>query len=330
MLLPVQIFTRLVRSPLLAALVFLSPCKSVLATAPGTLTVTWLDMPAHGLAVVMRTPSGKTVLIDTGGVQQKDGSDYNAGRDTIAPYLSARGVTEIAGIAISHPHMDHYGGAVWLLGNWKVGTFFDNGYQGRGQTPTYSRLRAVAKERGGNHRAVHSGDKLTWDDALDVEVLSPPVGFLDPNSDPAKVSDHGLLNSNSVVLRVQHGANVFLFPGDAYGGTYERHLKSAVPPEKLRATVLTAPHHGFNPGVDFPKMVMPKFVIASCVADYPSNADTPYTRSPGDHATATFTPLGAEVFVTAFHGDITAVSDGRAVIVTKSHERAQSPVPRKK
>ena len=303
---------------------------SLLAAEPGRLTVTWLDMPVHGLAVVMQTPSGKTFLIDTGGVQQKDDSDYNAGRDTIAPFLTARGITGIAGISISHPHADHYGGASWLINNWKVGAFFDHGYEGRAQTATYTRIRALAKERGGTHRAVHHGDTLAWDDALTVEVLSPPADFLDPNSDPAKVSDHGLLNSNSVVLRVQHGANVFLFPGDCYGGTFDRYLKANVAPEKLRATVLTAAHHGFNHGTVFPAIVRPQFAVVSCVADYPGNAGTPNSRSPGDDAMKAYDALGAKVFVTAFHGNITAVSDGRSVTVTKSHERAQQPAAEKK
>ena len=293
--------------------------------AGGRLTVTLLAMPVHGLAVVMETPSGKTFLIDTGGVKDKPEPGYNAGRDTIAPFLQAHGCKEIAGIAISHPHGDHYGGVEWLLNNWPVKLYIDHGYEGRGQTLSYTRLRGLAEQKGGRYLSVHQGDTFDLDPELKVEVLSPPREFLDPNSDPAKVSDHGLLNSNSVVLRVQHGKNVFIFPGDSYGGTFENYLKAHVPPEKLRATVLTANHHGFNPGIDFPKMVMPQYVVASCVADYPSNASTPYTRSPGDKAIQTYGALGAKVFVTAFHGNITAVSDGETVTVTPAHERTSPP-----
>ena len=146
-------------------------------------------------------------------------------------------------------------------------------------------------------------------------------------SDPAKISEHGLLNSNSILLRIQHGTQVFLFPGDSYGGAFETFLKEKVPAEKLKTTVLTAPHHGFNPGYAFPKMLMPTHVIASCVADYPGNAGTPNPRSPGDRAMDTYTPLGAEVLVTAFHGIISAVSDGAAVKVTKTHERTTPRLP---
>lgn len=295
----------------------------LLARAQGPMTVTWLDTPVHGLAAVLKTPAGKVYLIDTGGVRSQP--DYNAGRDAVAPFLKAQGVTEIAGIVISHPHGDHYGGAEWLINNWKVNAFIDHNYEGRGQTLSYTRLRGLAVSRGGVHQPVHFGDVLDWDPALKVEVLSPPKEFLDPNSDPAKVSDHGLLNSNSVVLRVQHEKNVFIFPGDSYGGTFEKHMKANVPAEKLKATVLTANHHGFNPGFDFPKMVLPQYVVASCVADYPGNANTPYPRSPGDNAIKVYGAIGAEVFVTAFHGNITAVSDGEKVIMTKQHERAPAP-----
>lgn len=310
---------------LLAAALFL--ISSHFASGAGELTVTWFDMPVHGLAMVLETPSGRTYLIDTGGVQQTADSDYTAGRDTIAPFLTARGCKAIAGISISHPHADHYGGASWLLNNWKVGTFIDNGYEGRGQSPTYTQLRRMAEQRGANYRAVHAGDKLDWDPALAVEVLSPPAEFLSTDADPAKVSDHGLLNSNSIVLRVQHGKNVFIFPGDSYGGAFEQYLQATVAPEKLAATVLTAPHHGFNPGIQFPKLTHPQIVIASCLADYPGNANTPNPRSPGERAATVFGALGAKVYVTAWHGNVQVVSDGEAVKVTTQREPAAPPPP---
>ncbi len=119
------------------------------AGEPGKLTVTWLDLPVHGLAAVVETPAGRVFLVDTGGTRATP--EYNAGRDTISPFLKARGHGEIDGIVISHPHGDHYGGAEWLLNNWKVDHFIDHGYEGRGQSLTYTRLRRLAAGRGGVH-----------------------------------------------------------------------------------------------------------------------------------------------------------------------------------
>lgn len=324
------------------------------AAGSGKLTVTWLDLPVHGLAVVVETPAGKVFLIDTGGakVAGKNGEPaYNSGRDAIAPLLKARGYTEIAGVVVSHPHGDHFGGASWLLENWKVREFVDNGYTGRGQTEGYLKirtaaqqtagvyllnqsaatqvgeLRTAAQQQGGNYRAVVAGDHLEWDAALTVDVLSPPAEFLSTKADPAKISEHGLLNSNSIVLRVQHGKNVFLFPGDCYGGAFEAHLKATVAPERLKTTVLTAPHHGFNPGSNFPKMAQAEIVVASCLADYPANADTPNPRSPGARAAKVFGALGAKVFVTAWHGNVQVISDGETVKATVQRESEPWPEP---
>ena len=324
------------------------------AAEAGKLTVTWLDTPVHGLAVVVETPAGKVFLIDTGGTRAaKPGGepDYNTGRDAISPLLKARGYTEISGISISHPHGDHFGGAAWLLENWKVRSVVDNGYMGRGQTDGYLKIRTMAqqtagiyllnqaaaaqagelrdaaKKQGGNCRAVVAGDTLDWDPALTVEVLSPPAEFLGTTADPKKLSEHGLLNQNSIVLRVQHGKNVFLFPGDCYGGGFEGHLKATVTPERLKTTVLTAPHHGFNPGTNFPKMVQAQIVVASCLADYPGNANTPNPRSPGIRAHKVFGALGAKVYVTAWHGNVQVVSDGETVKVTSQRKSEPWPEP---
>ncbi len=298
-----------------------------LAAEPGKLTVTWLDMPVHGLAVIVETPGGKVFLVDTGGTKKNAELDYNAGRDTLSPFLKQRGYTEITGILISHPHGDHYGGLEWLLQNWTVREFIDHGYEGRGQSLAYKRLRDLATQRGGKYRPMLAGGRLEWDASLSLELLSPPAEFISTGSDPSKVSEHGLLNSNSLLLRLQHGSQVFLFPGDAYGGAFETYLKKKVPAEKLLTTVLTAPHHGFNPGYAFPAMLMPKHVVVSCLADYPGNANTPNPRSPGDRAIQVYGKLGAEVLVTAFHGLITAVSDGEKVTLTPSHERISKPAP---
>jgi len=66
-------------------------------------------------------------------------------------------------------------------------------------------------------------------------------------------------------------------------------------------------------------------VVASCVADYPGNAGTPYPRSPGEHATKVFGALGARVFVTAWHGNVQVVSDGETVTASVQHERMPTP-----
>jgi beta-lactamase superfamily II metal-dependent hydrolase len=170
-------------------------------------------------------------------------------------------------------------------------------------------LRKLAEQKSA-YRKAQAGDSLDWDEQLDVDVLSPPRTFLGLDSDPGKISEHSLLNGNSLVLRVRHGENVFLFPGDAYG-MGQRFILSQVPAEKLRMTVMTAPHHGFNTSPEFAAATRPAVVIASCLADYPGSE----IRSPADQAIKMYAPVGSRVYATCRHGRIQVVSDGRTIHV---------------
>ena len=285
------------------------------------LTITWFETGAS-LAVALETPSGKVFLIDTGGVRKATAStpDYNAGRDTISPFLKKRGCTKIDGILISHAHGDHIGGAQWLMEHWKVGQFIDHGYPAtaKGMPTTYPRLRELAAKNGGTYRVAHAGDTLAWDPVLQTEVLAPAAGVFDKPDD----GSHSFLNMSSIVLRVQHGKNVFLFPGDAY------HASKDLPPQKLKCAVLTSPHHGFHPdSSNFTKLSAPRYVVVACTADYANNAGTPYPRSPGSFSIEKYGALSIETFVTAFDGDITARSDGQTIKMTKQRARVIPPVP---
>jgi competence protein ComEC len=266
-----------------------------------------MDSPEHGLAIVMRTPGGKTFLIDSG----HESKEYNAGRDTILPFLKEQGITEIEGIALSHAHSDHYGGTPWILDHFPVKRLVDSGFDGRGTTDAYRAIRKQAVERGGEYKTAHAGDKLAWDPALEVEVLSPPPEYLGTDMPESRISEHGLLNGNSLVLRIQYGKNVFIFPGDAYG-VGQTFMMKAVKPERLRASVLVAPHHGFNCSPEFAAVVKPKIVIASCLPYYKDSE----ILSPAHKITEQFAGTGAKVFTTAWHGTVTVVSDGEKCEVT--------------
>jgi len=283
-------------------------CLSVSAAEQGKLTVTWFEMKAHGLATLLETPSGKVYLIDTGADDQKQ--DYNTARDNVAPYLKAKGITKIDGIAISHPHGDHYGGLEWWLMNWPVKQLVDSGYKGRGLGNGYSKLRDLAKERGAEYLAVTAGQKLEWDKDLSIEVLSPPKEFLETDSDPKATETSALVNGNSLVLRVQHGENVFLFPGDSYG-MGQKYMMTNTPSAKLRATVVTAPHHGNSTDPNFAEATHPKFVVVSCLADYPQKP----VRSPAALAAGIFGAYGAKTYATPWNGNVSITSDGKTVSV---------------
>lgn len=271
----------------------------------GTLRMTVFELALHGLAVVLQTPSGAVYVVDTG--KKEDGED--AGKHTLAPFLKARGVRNIAGILVSHPHRDHYEGAAYLLKHFRVKSFLDGGADGPLVDADYMRLKALAREKGAEYRAVRAGETLTWDDTLEVTVLAPPKeGVESPDKDR--------LNDNSVVLRVRHGKNVFLLPGDleAAGGD---NLVSRVAPETLRSTVLVAPHHGFFDVRRFAEIVKPEIVVVSCLPEYSDRKP----RSPGKQAADLFGAVGARVYVTSRDGTVEITSDGATCAVKSARER---------
>jgi competence protein ComEC len=270
------------------------------APSTGTLTVTVFNTPTHGLAIALRTPAGKTYLVDVGG----NTVGYDAGRDTIGPWLKVNGITEIHGMVLSHSDHDHFGGAVWLIDNFKVDLLMDNGREGEGVPKQYLRLRDRVKDRGGQYAVVAEGETLPWDPALKVDVLSPPKGGLKP----AGTEEKDLTNDNSLVLRVQHGKNVFLLPADIKSVGRD-HLMATYRADLLKCSYLVAPHHGFSHGKKFAEITKPEVVVVSCKAEYPGKDIV----SPGKEAQAFYGAVGAKVYVTAFDGTIETTSDGESI-----------------
>lgn len=87
-----------------------------------------------GQCCVLRMPSGNVYLFDTGNGDCKGEKTKNNGKDIIAPWLRARGITKIDGLVISHYHADHFGGFLWLKDHFEIGRVFNNNY-----TPSFER-----------------------------------------------------------------------------------------------------------------------------------------------------------------------------------------------
>jgi competence protein ComEC len=310
--------------------------------ASGRLVVTFFDMsgglatPARfrhlGLAVLLQTPSGGVYLYDTGAsvpIDKRSGPVvFDTGRDCIAPLLTAKGISRIDGIVVSHGHADHHGGAEFLLDHFPVkqilhpvltlpdALLIEGAKRNKSTVDELVMIEALiksARAKGVRDRVLTAGDKLDWDPALAVDVLSPPKNFL-----PSKVS---IENANSLVLRVQHGKNVFLFTGDALEET-QRHLMATFPPETLKTTVMSAPHHGYSCYAPFSTVVRPDIVVVSCGAN---NA-----LDRGGKTKAAFEPVGTKVYVTPWHGTVEIISNGNGYIVKTEREPSEANLTPKK
>lgn len=281
--------------------------------AQGRFTLTVIDCTTHGLAIVLQTPGGKTWLVDTG-LRPKD--DHFPARDAIAPFLQRAAVKALDGVLISHPHGDHYGGLSHVLESYPVGQLVDAGYDeiGGGELEAYRQLRGRYIQTGGKSVIVRLGSKVDLDPELEAEILWPPPGLYRP--DPAK-KDEQLYNANSIVLRVRHGANVFLLPGDHHGIA---GMARFVPAGKLKCDFLVAPHHGINSNAAMAQATRPRYVVVSAKREQPTDKERPYELTQ-----TAFAPLGAKVFATSVHGNITAVSDGRTIRMLTAKPDAPAP-----
>lgn len=297
---------------------------------PFTLTV--LNIPdiqrGAGLAIVMRTPSGRTFLYDTGSAYPErlssDGwqSNFNAGRDLIAPFLEKAGVKEIDAVFISHAHYDHFGGLLWLAEHASVKQLIDSGYvfpgtadgNYTGELGDYNRLRDGFKKRGiSAYQEAHTGDRLEVDPDLEIEVLAPPKAFFtDPLADTRPKNDppaHYLVNSNSLGLRIQHGDVVFYLPGDIQTEDIDACLLKSVDHARLKCHILIAPGHGIHCTKSFAEATKPEVSIASVFPRY----------AKGLKSTPMLKAVGAQTYITGLHGQIQVTSNGKSYQVTAEH-----------
>jgi competence protein ComEC len=310
------------RIPIVAA------CWVAFATAgmaraedPGTFALTCLEIPDYGrgagLAVVLRTPGGKTYLYDTGSGYPGKGDqawagDYNTGRDSVLPYLKSQGIERIDGVLISHAHYDHFGGLLWLADHAEIPRLIDSGYvfpdKPDGELADYDRLRERFQKKPGAYQAAHAGDRLALDERIEVEVLAPPRTYFQANPKRAMKNDtpvHYLPNANSLGIRIVHGSVAFLLPGDIQTIDQDELLLPNVPAEKLRCRVLVAPAHGIDASTAFAKATHPEVTIASASGRYARWSQTPKV----------YGAEGSRVFVTGNHGRVTVTSNGRSIEV---------------
>ena len=202
----------------------------------GELRLTVLDV-GNGLAVVARTRH-HTLLFDTGSAY---GPHTDAGNRMIVPYLRAAGVKALDVLIVSHDDLDHYGGASSVLQAMPVAQLLTS-------VPDLDPLRFEVEK---SARCV-AGQDWEWD-GVRFDLLHPTgESYAD-----ASIKD----NNRSCVLRIAAGKHVALIPADIEARAEQQLLASS--PEKLRAQVLVAPHHGSKTSSipAFVRAVDPRIVI---------------------------------------------------------------------
>ena len=134
----------------------------------------------HGLAVLIQTPDGHTLLYDCGRL-----GDPTVGRRIIAPALWARGVNRIDTVFLSHADQDHYDGLPDLLDRFSIGEVrFPPGFAGP-ENPLATELVDQLRARGIPVRPLTA--PRSWEQAgVRFTVLHPRDGWHPETSDNAR------------------------------------------------------------------------------------------------------------------------------------------------
>ncbi len=191
----------------------------------GAMELVFLDV-GQGDAVAIRTPGSRWILVDTGPRSRT----FDSGERVVVPYLRRRGATRLEALILTHPDLDHIGGANAVLSELDVLRVLDPGAPAA--RPAYVAALERAQARGATWFAARAGDRVSAD-GVTLEVLHPGGAADSAASEEA--------NDQSVVLLLRYGEFTALLPGDAPAAVEDALLAAGhIPPLDL----LKAGHHG--------------------------------------------------------------------------------------
>jgi beta-lactamase superfamily II metal-dependent hydrolase len=101
-------------------LALLLPCSLLASADVRSLDLYWIDVEG-GAATLIVTPTGESILVDSGNPGGRDSSRIHK----VA--TEAAGLTRIDHCVTTHFHRDHYGGAAELATLMPIGQVYDNG-----------------------------------------------------------------------------------------------------------------------------------------------------------------------------------------------------------
>jgi beta-lactamase superfamily II metal-dependent hydrolase len=244
----------------------------------GPLLLDMLDI-GQGDALLLRA-GGKTVLVDAGD-RSSDTEDQ----------LRALGVTQLDLVVATHAHADHIGRMDKILSEFEVSLYLDSGLAHT--TQTYNNTMTTLAAQGIPYQPAREGMTIGMGDEVLITVLHP--------SSAAMSGTRSDLNSNSVVLLVEHHEVSMLLTGDAEEPTEYRLLRQGVGD----IDILKVAHHGSNHSSSrsFLAATQPELALISC------GSDNRYGH-PGSETVERLVNAGASIYRTDKSGHLRVISNG--------------------
>lgn len=197
------------------------------------LSIYFFDV-GQGDAALVRSPEGKTLLIDAGPDEW-----------TVAEHLKQLHIDTLDLVVASHNHADHIRGLPLILSTIPVRFYMDNGVPAT--TRIYQRVLEVVQER--QIRYLEATPRSVQLGTATVQVLPRPPNVQSQN------------NSSVGLLLTFHGVTI-LFTGDAEYLERDYWRNNAHLPH---ITILKVAHHGSINGTDKPflEALRPRFAVIS-------------------------------------------------------------------
>ncbi len=238
---------------LLVLLIF-TLCGCSLSAPTKLLEINFINV-GEGDSALLVTPNRNAILIDTGSP---------LAIHKIRQALKDADLNKLSYLIVTHPDLDHIGGAFGLFREFNIQELLDNGQSVTPQSTSNDVYRwyDYIRKNIDNYTQARSGDSILLD-SVKLSILWPPPGELDSN-----------WNKNSLVLLVEYANRRILLMGDALRESELALLSNKTLPPNI--DVLKAGHHGskFSGELNFISHISPKITIISVDAEnirgYPS------------------------------------------------------------
>jgi len=211
-------------------------------------------------AILIICPCGEhQLLIDAAGTNRQYKFSDAAFKEFMLNHQNNNDEIEV--VIATHPHADHIGNMEWILDNYSVGFYVDNGKTSTSNTWEDLEEKVEELEADGRHQDTQNGNV-------------PDIDFCPLNNvtatliipDNFNASGRSGPNEYSLVVRVDYGSSSFLFVGDAVHQLEALFVSDGDTHDLLDCDFLKAGHHGSvtSSTREFIELVTPDIAVISC------------------------------------------------------------------
>lgn len=255
-------------------------------------------MRKTGESILIKTSKGHKILIDAG-IPEVD--------PVVNDYLDDWGIDKIDYAMPSHPHIDHIGGYLTLFEQKEIGKVIEINLLHE-ESSVYQEYSDMIDQYDLPLEHAEEGDVYEIEDNVKLEILNPMKGLSPETYDFATLTPR-IINDISMVIKMTHKDNTFLFTGDIYKGVEHEFIQKYG--DELAVDIAVSPHHGngtFN-SKKFIEATEPIIVLIPSNIVFDLNIVEAYEDQ------------GSQVYVSKHDGNVLLTSNGKKFDVYREKAR---------